>query len=198
MSSVASAAAPAVGENLLFLGHWDHFGICRPPGEADRIRNGAVDNASGIAMLIEIAGRLARQPHPPRDILFLATTSEEIGLLGAEYFASHPPVPLASIAAAINLDTVADPSGRRAGRDDRPRASRRSTLVVDSTVRALGRRLDTDGEAAAFADRQDGWALTRAGVPLAIMVGGSFSTWGCSTISCRDPIMGRTTKSYRA
>ena len=58
-------------------------------------------------MLIEIAGRLARQPHPPRDILFLVTTSEEVGLLGAEYFASHPPVPLASIAAAINLDTVA-------------------------------------------------------------------------------------------
>ena len=161
------------GESLLFLGHWDHFGTCRPPGEADRICNGAVDNASGIAMLIEIAGRLARQPHPPRDILFLATTSEEIGLLGAEYFASHPPVPLPSIAAAINLDTVAiHPAGEPVAMIGRGVPS--LDLVVDSTVRALGRRLDTDAEAAAFVDRQDGWALTRAGVP-AIMVGGSFS-----------------------
>jgi len=161
------------GQSLLFLGHWDHFGICRPPGEADRICNGAVDNASGIAMLIEIAGRLARQPHPPRDILFLATTSEEVGLLGAEYFASHPPVPLASIAAAINLDTVAiHPAGEPVAVIGRGVPA--LDLVVDSTVRALGRRLDTDSEAAAFIERQDGWALTRAGVP-AIMVGGSFS-----------------------
>ncbi|HEV2864957.1 MAG TPA: M28 family peptidase, partial [Allosphingosinicella sp.] len=93
-------------ESVLFLGHWDHLGICRAEG-ADRICNGAVDNASGIAALIEVAGRLARPPRPVRDILFLATTSEEVGLLGAEYFARHPPVPLRSIVAAVNLDTMA-------------------------------------------------------------------------------------------
>ena len=161
------------GENLLYLGHWDHFGLCRPEGEPDRICNGAVDNASGLAAMIEIAGRLARQPRPPRDILFLATSAEELGLLGAEYFATHPVVPLESIVAAINLDTVAvHPAGEPVailGRGHAP-----LDAAVSATAEALGRRLDTDGEADVMVQRQDGWALSRAGVPT-IMVGGSFS-----------------------
>ncbi|WP_129792885.1 M28 family peptidase [Sphingosinicella sp. CPCC 101087] len=161
------------GENLLYLGHWDHFGLCRPEGEADRICNGAVDNASGIAAMIEIAGRLAAQPRTPRDILFLATTAEEMGLLGAEYFATHPTVPLSSIVAAINLDTIAiHPAGEPVAVIGR--GNRALDAAVDETVAAVGRRLDTDDEAASFVQRQDGWALMRAGVP-AIMVGGSFS-----------------------
>ena len=161
------------GESLLYLGHWDHFGICRPEGEADRICNGAVDNASGIAALIEIAGRLAAQPRPPRDILFLATTAEEMGLLGAEYFATHPTVPLPSIVAALNLDTIAiHPAGEPVAMLGRGHPA--LDAVVDATVAAMGRRLDTDDDAASFVERQDGWALTRAGVP-AIMVGAAFS-----------------------
>ena len=161
-------------ESVLYLGHWDHFGICRPEGEADRICNGAVDNASGIAMLIEVAGRLGRQPRPARDILFLATTSEEVGLLGAEYFAAHPVVPAQSIVAAINIDTVAiHPAGlpvAMIGRGIAPALDR----VVDATVLAAGRRLDTDDEANVMVQRQDGWKLTQAGIPT-IMVSGSFS-----------------------
>jgi hypothetical protein len=163
----------ATGESLLYLGHWDHFGICRPEGEPDRICNGAVDNASGIAAMIEIAGRLALQPRPQRDVLFLATTAEEMGLLGAEYFAGHPVVPLDSIVAAINLDTIAiHPAGEPVAVIGRGVPA--LDAVVDATVAAMGRRLDRDEEAAAFVQRQDGWALMRAGVP-AIMVGGSFS-----------------------
>lgn len=161
-------------ESLLYLGHWDHFGICRPEGEADRICNGAVDNASGIAMLLEVAGRLGRQPRPARDVLFLATTAEEMGLLGAEYFAAHPVVPARSIVAAINLDTVAiHPAGlpvAMIGRGISPALDR----VVDSTVLASGRRLDTDEEANVMVQRQDGWKLNQAGIPT-IMVSGSFS-----------------------
>jgi hypothetical protein len=161
------------GESLLYLGHWDHFGLCRPEGAPDRICNGAVDNASGIAMMIEVAGRLARNPRPARDILFLATTAEEVGLLGAEYFAAHPVVPLTSIVAAINADTVAiHPAGEPVAVIGRGLPALDS--VIDSTVAAMGRRLDTDEEAAAFVQRQDGWAFTRVGVP-AIMAGGSFS-----------------------
>ncbi|HYD38147.1 MAG TPA: M28 family peptidase, partial [Allosphingosinicella sp.] len=92
----------ATGESVLFLAHWDHLGLCRPEGEADRICNGAVDNASGIATMIEVAGRLAQGPRPVRDILFLATTAEELGLIGAEEFAARPVVPLSSIVAALN------------------------------------------------------------------------------------------------
>jgi hypothetical protein len=163
----------STGESLLYLGHWDHLGICRPAGEPDRICNGAVDNASGIASLIEIARALAKGPPPKRDIFFLATTSEEKGLLGAEYFAARPPVPLRSIVAAVNLDTVAiAPRGEKVAVMGRGVAA--LDAVIDKTVADAGRTLDTDDEAAAFVRRQDGWALARAGVP-AIMVGGSFS-----------------------
>jgi len=161
------------GESLLYLGHWDHFGICRPEGEPDRICNGAVDNASGIAMMLEVAGRLGRQPRPPRDILFLATTSEEVGLLGAEYFAAHPVVPVDSIVAAINMDTVAiHPAGEPVAVIGRghPALDR----IIDATATSMGRRLDTDNEVDAFVQRQDGYKLAQAGIP-AIMIGGSFS-----------------------
>ncbi|HVQ08332.1 MAG TPA: M28 family peptidase [Allosphingosinicella sp.] len=163
----------ATGESLLLLAHWDHLGLCRPEGEDDRICNGAVDNASGVASLIEVAGRLSAQPRPPRDILFLATAAEELGLLGASYFAENPIVPLASIVAAINMDTVAiHPAGEPVALMGRgtPALDR----LVDSTIVDMGRRIDPDDEAAAFIERQDGWALAQRGVP-AIMVGGSFS-----------------------
>jgi len=163
----------ATGESLLYLAHWDHFGLCRPEGAPDRICNGAVDNASGVAMMIEVAGRLARGPRPPRDILFLATTAEEMGLRGAEYFAAHPTVPIESIVAAINMDTVAiHPAGEPVAVIGRGLPA--LDAAIDATVAAMGRRLDTDAEAAPFVQRQDGWRLTQAGVP-AIMVGGSFS-----------------------
>ena len=163
----------ATGESLLYLGHWDHLGICRAEGEIDRICNGAVDNASGIAALIEIARGLASAPRRPRDILFLATTAEEIGLLGAESFAARPPVPLASIVAAINLDTVAiAPPGERVAVMGRGRPA--LDRLVDETIGEAKRVLDTDDEADALVQRQDGWALARFGVPT-LMVGGSFS-----------------------
>jgi Zn-dependent M28 family amino/carboxypeptidase len=161
------------GENLLLLAHWDHLGICRPEGEADRICNGAVDNASGVAALIEIAGQLGRGERPARDVLFMATTAEEVGLVGATWFADHPTVPLNSILAAINMDTIAiAPAGT-------PVAVMRSGVpaldaMVNATIVAMGRTADPDDEAASLVQRQDGWALTRHGVPT-LMVGGSFS-----------------------
>ncbi|HEU0135642.1 MAG TPA: M20/M25/M40 family metallo-hydrolase [Allosphingosinicella sp.] len=160
------------GESLLYLGHWDHLGLCDKEA-ADKICNGAVDNASGIAALLEIARALGRGQRPKRDIVFLATTAEEMGLLGAEYFAARPPVRLRSIVAAINMDTLAiTPRGEKVAMMGRGLPALDS--VVESTVAEAGRTMDPDDEAAAFVERQDGWALARAGVP-AIMVGGSFS-----------------------
>jgi hypothetical protein len=163
----------STGETVMFLAHWDHFGICRPEGAADRICNGAVDNASGVAMMIEVAGRLAGGPRPVRDVLVLATTAEEEGLLGAEYFATHPLVPLGSIVAAINLDTVAvAPAGEPVAILNRSIPA--LDLLVESTASSMGRRMDSAHEADVMAERQDGWALARHGVP-AVMVGGSFA-----------------------
>jgi hypothetical protein len=161
------------GESVLVLGHWDHLGLCRPEGTADRICNGAVDNASGLAMMIEAARHLARGRRPARDILFMGTTAEESGLLGAEHYAAQKPV---GVVAAINIDTVAiAPRGLPVaivGRGTTP-----LDPLVDATARALGRKVDADLEANAFIQRQDGWELTQAGIPT-VMVGGSFSDLG--------------------
>jgi hypothetical protein len=161
------------GESVLLLGHWDHLGICGAEGDADRICNGAVDNASGIAMLIEIAGRLAAGPRPVRDILILATTAEEVGLLGAEHFAAQPPVPLETIVAAVNFDTVAiHGTGQPVAVIGRGLAP--LDAAIAATAAEFGRAMDTTYAADAFIQRQDGWALAQAGVP-AVMVGGSFA-----------------------
>jgi Zn-dependent M28 family amino/carboxypeptidase len=164
------------GEAVMILGHWDHLGICGAAGQADRICNGAVDNASGMAMIIETARALAKGPRPQRDILFMGTTAEEVGLLGAEYYGANPTVPPGKLVAAINIDTVAiAPAGLPVaivGRGTTP-----LDPIIDQTARELGRAVDSDLEANAFIQRQDGYALTRAGVPT-VMVGGSFSDLG--------------------
>lgn len=96
-----------------------------------------------------------------------------MGLLGAHYFVSRPTVPLGSIVAAINMDTIAvGPKGEPAAVMGRGRAT--LDAVIDKTIAEAGRIADRDEEAAALVERQDGWAFTRAGVP-SIMVGGSFS-----------------------
>lgn len=163
----------ATGETVLFLAHYDHFGLCRPEGAEDRICNGAVDNASGTAALIEIARALAEGERPVRDILFVATTAEELGLLGARALAAAPPVPLTSIVAALNLDTIAiAPAGEPVaiiGRGMTP-----LDPVVDEIAAELGREVDAGTGMNVFLQRQDGWALMAAGVP-AIMAGGSFA-----------------------
>jgi Zn-dependent M28 family amino/carboxypeptidase len=93
-----------MNEVLVYSAHLDHLGIGEPEGD-DRIYNGAMDNASGVAAILEIARGFAALPTPPpRSILFLAVTAEEKGLVGSDYFASHPTVPLESIVANINID----------------------------------------------------------------------------------------------
>jgi Zn-dependent M28 family amino/carboxypeptidase len=91
-------------EYVFYMAHWDHLGL-NPSLEGDQIYNGALDNATGIAGLIELAGAFTNLTTPPsRSIAFLATTAEEQGLLGAEYYASHPIYPLTKTAAVINMD----------------------------------------------------------------------------------------------
>lgn len=157
---------------VLYMGHWDHLGICEPESNEDKICNGAVDNASGIAVLTEVARALAKSKHD-RDIYFVATTGEESGLLGAQQFAAKPPVPLDQIIVALNIDTIAI-----AKRGAPVAIIGRGTTKLDGDVEAvakkLRRKIEPSTEANSFIQRQDGWALTQAGVP-ALMVGGSFA-----------------------
>ena len=160
------------GRAVILMAHYDHLGLCMPEGAADRICNGAVDNASGVAALIAVAERVADMKLD-RDVWFVATSAEEWGLLGAKAFAASPPLPLNTIIAGFNLDTIAvAPSGMPVATV----AAEKSPLagLVRDSASAMGRDFDSDREAASFLQRQDGWVLAQRGVPM-IMAGGSFS-----------------------
>jgi len=93
-------------ETLIYSAHWDHLGVGRPDANGDNIYNGAVDNATGIAQLIEQGRRFALEPRPQRSVVFLAVTAEEKGLLGSEYYATHPLYPLATTVGVLNTDSM--------------------------------------------------------------------------------------------
>ncbi len=156
------------GGAVLVLAHWDGFGLCRPVGAPDRICNGAVDNASGLAALTEIARRLAKGPRPDRDVYFLATTGEELGLLGARAFADNPPLPLDKIVGAINIDSVAvAPAGTPLAVIGN--AHGRLATAIAAVAKAQHRRVVESAAAATFLKRQDGWALLEHDVPAAMI-----------------------------
>ncbi len=165
-------ARPDAGA-VLVMAHWDHFGICAPAGAADRICNGAVDNASGLAVLIELARRLGAGPKPDRDIYFVATTGEEWGLLGAQAFVADPPVPLSTIVAAFNVDSIA------VAKRGAPVAIVGEGLTpldeaVKQVVRHQGRTLGEETAAQEFLRRQDGWVLLQRDVPT-LMVSSAYA-----------------------
>jgi Zn-dependent M28 family amino/carboxypeptidase len=93
-------------EYVIYSAHWDHLGR-HPELEGDQVFNGAVDNASGVAAVITIAGAFQKlDPAPKRSILFISTTAEEAGLLGAKWYCEHPLYPLEKTLADINIDTL--------------------------------------------------------------------------------------------
>jgi len=169
--------APGSGA-VLVLAHWDHLGECGPPEALDRICNGAADNASGVAMMLELARRLKAGEPPGRDIYFLATTAEEPGLLGIRAFVKNPPVPLASIVAAFNLDMMAvAPAGSPVGFVGRGQNPALDAAIIEA-VQASGRQVGDQSLADSFLMRQDGWALVQAGVPAVLLSG----TYGARSI----------------
>ena len=97
-------------ETVIYSAHWDHLGVGAPDAKGDRIYNGAVDNATGTASLIELARAFAKAPRPERSIVFLNVTAEEKGLLGSEYYAAKPLYPLSKTVGVINMDAL-DPHG---------------------------------------------------------------------------------------
>ena len=100
-------ADPALrDEYVIYSSHWDHLGVTAT-GEGDRINNGALDNASGVATLLEMSRAFTQvEPRPKRSILFLYVTAEEQGLLGSQYYARNPLYPLEKTVANINIDGV--------------------------------------------------------------------------------------------
>ena len=94
-------------EYIIYTAHWDHLGIGTPDETGDSIYNGALDNASGTAALLEIARAFAEAPQAPeRTVVFLFVTAEEQGLWGSAYYAENPIYPIANTVANINMDGI--------------------------------------------------------------------------------------------
>ncbi len=93
-------------ETILYTGHWDHIGVGTPDANGDAIFNGAVDNATGTAGLLEMARLWGAGPRPERSIVMISFTAEESGLLGSEFYAANPVYPLATTVAGFNMDAM--------------------------------------------------------------------------------------------
>jgi hypothetical protein len=162
---------PVVGKEVVILSaHLDHIGVspAKPddaPGR-DRINNGVLDNAIGIASLIEEAKRFTASGKPPRrTVMFLAVTGEEKGLVGSDYFVNHPTVPLRNIAANVNLDM---PVLLYKFEDMIAFGADRSTLgpIVTRAVNAVGVGLSPDPmPEQGFFTRSDHFNFVRKGIP---------------------------------
>jgi Zn-dependent M28 family amino/carboxypeptidase len=152
-------------EYVVYSAHWDHFGR-NPSLQGDQILNGALDNASGVAQMLEIAKAFSKLPAPPkRSVLFIAVTGEEAGLLGAKYYALHPLYPLEKTLANINIDG-ANQWGRTS--DVVVIGLGNSTLddVLDSVVTASNRTIVADPESEkGFFYRSDHFEFAKEGVP---------------------------------
>jgi Zn-dependent M28 family amino/carboxypeptidase len=160
-------------EVVVISAHWDHFGIGRPDATGDSIRNGAVDNASGVAAMLAVADAFTRSGlRPKRSLLFVGMALEESGLLGSAWLAAHPPAPIARVAADLNLDVV---NLFGATRDVSATGADQSSLgqVFERAASAEHLRVMVDSVAMSHGSffRADHFSLAKAGVP-ALTVGG--------------------------
>jgi len=166
VARVTGSDAKLRDEYVVYTAHLDHLGIGQPVN-GDRIYNGALDNASGSACLLEIARAYSKmEPRPRRSILFVSVTAEEAGLLGSDYFAHHPTVPKDRLIANINID------GNLALlwpiEDVIARGSEHSTLGI--TVREAAARSSLDVSPDPFPElvffiRSDQYSFVKQGIP---------------------------------
>ncbi len=152
-------------EYIIYVAHWDHLGVAEEMSD-DRIYNGAVDNATGVAGILTI-GRAFRDllPGPSRSILFLAVTAEESGLIGSEYYAERPLVPLEKTAAVINLDALV-PLGRAKDIEVIGFGASELEDLLGAAAKTQKRTLTPDRRAeAGHFYRSDHFNFAKAGVP---------------------------------
>ncbi|HJU41717.1 MAG TPA: M28 family metallopeptidase [Vicinamibacterales bacterium] len=157
-------------EAVIYTAHWDHFGTRAPlpadKPDTDRIYNGAYDNASGVAGVLEIAKSFAKAAQKPeRSIYFVFVTAEESGLLGSSFFVANPPIPMDKVVANINVDgaNYLGPTS-----DMVQLGSDRSTLgpMVEAVLKERGRTLGGDQHPErGYFFRSDHFPFAKAGVP---------------------------------
>lgn len=153
-------------EYVLYTGHWDHLGRCKANAKGDDICNGAVDNATGTAMLAALAEANVKAGPADRSQVFLAVTLEESGLLGSEYYAANPVYPLAKTVGGVNMDALSPGS---ASRDFEVVGGDKSELTryVNAVTKAMGlaQAAESDIERGYYY-RSDHFSMAKRGVPM--------------------------------
>lgn len=169
LAQIPGAVRPR--ESVMFAAHWDAFGQGAPDATGDTVRHGAADDGIGVAGVLEIARAFAKGPKPRRTVVFAAWTAEERGLLGSEYYATHPKFPMATTAGNFTMDVVetAGPSrdlvlvgsGKDSLEADMVRAARRQHRTITP---------DPHPEKALFY-RADHFSVAKRGVPTVLIMG---------------------------
>ncbi|WP_313645434.1 M28 family metallopeptidase [Stenotrophomonas sp.] len=159
-------------EAVLYMAHWDHLGK-HEGEEGDNIYNGAVDNATGVAGILEIADAMAHQETAPeRSVVFLAVTLEESGLLGSQYYVNHPTFPLDKIAGVINIDAMSV-NGRARDMTVTGYGSSELEDILKPLAAEKGRTLHAETSVqSGFYFRSDHFNFAKAGVPALYADGG--------------------------
>ena len=159
-------------ETILYGAHWDHLGVGAPDARGDSIYNGAVDNGTGSAAVLELARMFAAGPKPQRSLVFAFWTAEEKGLLGSEYYAANPVYPLETTVAGFNIDALS-PYGR--AHDVVVVGSGQSDLEdrLQTVLTASNRTITQDASPeAGYFFRSDHFPMAKRGVPMLYMDSG--------------------------
>jgi len=164
-------------EAVVYMAHWDHLGKHEGEhsdnGGGDNIFNGAIDNATGVAGILEIAEAFAHQePKPERSLVFIAVTLEESGLLGSKYYVAHPTFPLEKIAGVINIDAMSV-AGKAKDLTVTGYGSSELEDILKPIAAAQGRTLHGESSVqSGFYFRSDHFNFAKAGVPALYADGG--------------------------
>jgi Zn-dependent M28 family amino/carboxypeptidase len=176
-------------ESFVYTAHWDHLGRGRPDSTGDTIYNGALDNAGGVAGLLELARAFAAGPRPQRSLVFIAMTLEESGLLGSEYYVTHPLHPLATTVGGINMDAV-NLFGPTGTMEVTGLGHTSLEDYLDAELQAAGRRMQDDpNSVVGFYYRSDHFPFARAGVPF-LFAGSGWELAEQRAPNIRDPQVG--------
>ncbi len=156
---------PVLGDEVVLVdAHYDHLGI-RAPVNGDSIYNGADDDASGVVAVLEIARILKAGPAPKRSVLFVATTGEEVGLIGTRWFIDHSPVPFSKIVANLEIEMIGR-ADSLAGGVGKAWLTGYERSTMGDFLRDSGVAIVPDPRPAQrFFERSDNIAFARCGIP---------------------------------
>ncbi len=160
-------------EYMLYMAHWDHLGEKKNFATDDAIHNGAIDNASGVSLMLEVAEAFANGEQPDRSVVFMSVTLEESGLLGSAYFAENPFIPLNKIVAGINTDATF-PRGLSKNMEIIGSGSSQLEDRLEAILKSQNRYVSPDSTPQnGYFYRSDHISLAKKGVPVIYADGGA-------------------------